>query len=141
MKIKLKNISNSHSTIENENGNFISIDNKSVKNPKGVSPMELLLMGVAGCSSIDIISILKKQKQKFKELTIEVSGEREKGELPSLFKKIHADVKFIGDIDYDKACRACKLSFTKYCSVSKTLEATAKITYSVYINEKKVLVK
>ena len=109
--------------------------------PKGVSPMELLLMGVAGCSSIDIISILKKQKQKFKELTIEVSGEREKGELPSLFKKIHADVKFVGDIDYNKAFRACKLSFTKYCSVSKTLEATAKITYSVYINEKKVLVK
>ena len=59
MKIKLKNISNSYSIIENENGNFISIDNKSVKNPKGVSPMELLLMGVAGCSSIDIISILK----------------------------------------------------------------------------------
>ena len=141
MKVKLKNISNSHSTIENENGNFISIDNKSVKNPRGVSPMELLLMGVAGCSSIDIISILKKQKQKFKELTIEVSGEREKGELPSLFNKIHADVKFIGDIDYNKASRACKLSFTKYCSVSKTLEATAKITYSVYINEKKVLVK
>ena len=141
MKIKLKNISNSYSIIENENGNFISIDNKSVKNPKGVSPMELLLMGVAGCSSIDIISILKKQKQKFKELTIEVSGEREKGELPSLFKKIHADVKFVGDIDYNKASRACKLSFTKYCSVSKTLEATAKITYSVYINDKKVWVK
>ena len=141
MKIKLKNISNSYSTIENENGNFISIDNKSVKNPKGVSPMELLLMGVAGCSSIDIISILKKQKQKFKDLTIEVSGEREKGELPSLFKKIHADVKFVGDIDSNKAFRACKLSFTKYCSVSKTLEATAKITYSVYINDKKVLVK
>ena len=141
MKIKLKNISNSYSIIENENGNFISIDNKSVKNPKGVSPMELLLMGVAGCSSIDIISILKKQKQKFKELTIEVSGEREKGELPSLFKKIHADVKFVEVIDYNKAFRACKLSFTKYCSVSKTLEATAKITYSVYINDKKVLVK
>ena len=56
MKIKLKNISGSHSTIENETGNSISIDNKSVDNPKGVS-VELLLMGVAGCSSIDIISI------------------------------------------------------------------------------------
>ena len=141
MKIKLINKSGYHSKIENQNGNYIDIDNKSNIDPKGVSPMELLLMGVAGCSSIDIISILKKQKQKFKELTIEVSGEREKGELPSLFKKIHADVKFVGDIDYNKASRACKLSFTKYCSVSKTLEATAKITYSVYINEKKVLVK
>jgi len=64
MKIKLKNISESHSTIENETGNSISIDNKSVENPKGVSPMELLLMGVAGCSSIDIVSILK-NKNKF----------------------------------------------------------------------------
>tara|TARA_B100001063_G_C16582700_1_gene461571 strand:+ start:330 stop:752 length:423 start_codon:yes stop_codon:yes gene_type:complete len=139
MRIKLKNISNSHSIIKNETGNSISIDNKSVESPKGVSPMELLLMGVAGCSSIDIISILNKQKQSFDDLTIEVKGEREKVDLPALFKKIHADVKFIGNIDNNKAFRACKLSFTKYCSVSKTLEATAEITFSVYVNEKKVL--
>ena len=74
MKIKLKNISGSHSIIENETGNSISIDNKSVENPKGVSPMELLLMGVAGCSSIDIISILNKQKQNFEDLIIDVEG-------------------------------------------------------------------
>ena len=139
MKIKLKNISGSHSIIENETGNSISIDNKSVENPKGVSPMELLLMGVAGCSSIDIISILKKQKQNFKDLIIDVEGDREKGELPALFKKIHANVRFIGNCDPQKAFRACELSFTKYCSVSKTLEATADITFSVYINNKKVL--
>ena len=101
--------------------------------------MELLLMGVAGCSSIDIISILKKQKQKFEKLTIEVEGIREKGELPSLFQKIHSKIKFDGKIDKKKAFRACELSFTKYCSVSKTLEATADITFSVYINNKKVL--
>ncbi|MBL6591830.1 MAG: OsmC family protein [Flavobacteriaceae bacterium] len=139
MKIKLKNISGSHSIIENETGNSISIDNKSVENPKGVSPMELLLMGVAGCSSIDIISILKKQKQNFEDLIIDVVGDRENGELPALFKKIHADVRFIGNLDPQKAFRACELSFTKYCSVSKTLEATADITFSVYINNKKVL--
>ena len=107
MKIKLKNISGSHSTIENETGNSISIDNKSVENPKGVSPMELLLMGVAGCSSIDIISILKKQKQNFEDLIIDVVGDRENGELPALFKKIHADVRFIGNLDPQKAFRAC----------------------------------
>ena len=139
MKIKLKNISGSHSIIENETGNSISIDNKSVENPKGVSPMELLLMGVAGCSSIDIISILKKQKQNFEVLIIDVVGDRENGELPALFKKIHADVRFIGNLDPQKAFRACELSFTKYCSVSKTLEATADITFSVYINNQKVL--
>ena len=139
MKIKLKNISGSHSIIENETGNSISIDNKSVENPKGVSPMELLLMGVAGCSSIDIISILKKQKQNFEVLIIDVVGDRENGELPALFKKIHVDVRFIGNLDPQKAFRACELSFTKYCSVSKTLEATADITFSVYINNQKVL--
>ena len=138
MKIKLKNISGSHSTIENETGNSISIDNKSVEKPKGVSPMELLLMGVAGCSSIDIISILKKQIQNFENLVIDVNGDREKGELPALFKKIHADVRFIGNLDPQKAFRACELSFTKYCSVSKTLEATAEISFSVYVNGEKV---
>ena len=138
MKIKLKNISGSHSIIENETGNSISIDNKSVENPKGVSPMELLLMGVAGCSSIDIISILKKQKQNFKDLIIDVEGDREKGELPALFKKIHADVRLIGNLDPQKAFRACELSFKKYCSVSKTLEATAEISFSVYVNGEKV---
>ena len=51
MKIKLIHKSGYHSKIENQNGNSIEIDNKSDLSPKGVSPMELLLMGVAGCSS------------------------------------------------------------------------------------------
>lgn len=136
MKIKLKNISGSHSTIENETGNSISIDNKSVEKPKGVSPMELLLMGVAGCSSIDIISILKKQKQNFDNLYIEVEGKREGKELPSLFTEIHTKVFIEGNVDSKKAYKASELSFTKYCSVSKTLEASAKVTFSVYVNNK-----
>ena len=139
MKIKLQHIHDTHSRLETAIGNSILIDDKTSQNPKGVSPMELLLMGVAGCSSIDIISILKKQKQKFEKLTIEVEGIREKGELPALFQKIHSKIKFDGKIDEKKAFRACELSFTKYCSVSKTLEATADITFSVYINNKKVL--
>ena len=136
MKIKLIHKSGYHSKIENQNGNSIEIDNKSDLIPKGVSPMELLLMGVAGCSSIDIISILKKQKQDFKNLYIEVEGKREGKELPSLFKEIHADVYIEGNVDLTKAYKASELSFTKYCSVSKTLEATADITFSVYVNNK-----
>ena len=136
MKIKLTHKSEYHSKIENQNGNSIEIDNKSDLNPKGVSPMELLLMGVAGCSSIDIISILKKQKQEFRNLYIEVEGKREGKELPSLFKKIHAKVFIEGNVDSKKAYKASELSFTKYCSVSKTLESTADITFSVYVNNK-----
>ena len=136
MKIKLTHKSEYHSKIENQNGNSIEIDNKSDLNPKGVSPMELLLMGVAGCSSIDIISILKKQKQEFNNLYIEVEGKREGEELPSLFKKIHANVFIEGNVDSKKAYKASELSFTKYCSVSKTLESSADITFSVYVNNK-----
>ena len=136
MKIKLTHKSEYHSKIENQNGNSIEIDNKSDLNPKGVSPMELLLMGVAGCSSIDIISILKKQKQEFRNLYIEVEGKREGKELPSLFKKIHAKVFIEGKVDSKKVYRASELSFTKYCSVSKTLESSADITFSVYVNNK-----
>ena len=134
MKIKLTNISGYHSKVINEHGNSIKVDNKSIENPQGVSPMELLLMGVAGCSSIDIISILKKQKQHYKDLTIEVEGEREKVELANLFKRIHAKVKFTGDVDPKKAYKACELSFTKYCSVSKMLEGKAEISFSAYVN-------
>ena len=136
MKIKLIHKSDYHSKIENQNGNSIDIDNKSDISPKGVSPMELPLMGVAGCSSIDIISILKKQKQKFSNLFIEVEGKREGNELPSLFKEIHAKVYIEGDVNSKKAYKASELSFTKYCSVSKTLEATANISFSVYVNNK-----
>ena len=135
MKIKLTNISGYHSKVINEDGNSIKVDNKSIDNPQGVSPMELLLMGVAGCSSIDIISILKKQKQHFKDLTIEVEGDREKFEQANLFRKIHAKVKFTGDVDPKKAHKACELSFTKYCSVSKMLEGKAEISFSTYVNE------
>ena len=135
MKIKLKNISGSHSTIENETGNSISIDNKSVDNPKGVSPMELLLMGVAGCSSIDIISILNKQKVVFDSLEIDVDGDRVDKPAPSLFTKVHATVRVSGKVNPEKIYRAAELSFTKYCSVSLTLAATADISFSIIVND------
>ena len=141
MKVSLNRVNQDYLfEVHNDNGHKVLLDNKSKKEGKveGVSPMELLLMGVAGCSSIDIISILNKQKQSFEDLIIDVEGDRENGELPALFKKIHADVRFIGNLDPQKAFRACELSFTKYCSVSKTLEATAEISFSVYVNGEKV---
>ena len=125
--------------LTNKNGHQVFLDRKYSPdyNVKGVSPMELLLMGVAGCSSIDIISILKKQKQYYKDLTIEVEGQREKVDLANLFKKIHAEVKFTGNVDPKKAFKACELSFTKYCSVSKMLEDKARISFSVFVNGEK----
>ena len=70
MKIKLTNISGYHSSVVNEDGNSIKIDNKSIENPQGVSPMELLLMGVAGCSSIVDYSIRHSIVDEFIRVTI-----------------------------------------------------------------------
>ena len=135
MNVKLKHKAGYHATIENDRGHQVAIDNKAVDNPQGASPMELLLMGVAGCSSIDIISILNKQKVPFDSLEIDVEGDRDDKPAPSLFTKIHATVRVSGSVKAEKIYRAAHLSFTKYCSVSLTLAATAKISFSVIVND------
>ena len=135
MNVKLTHQSGYLATIENDNGYQIAIDNKSVENPKGASPMELMLMGVAGCSSIDIISILNKQKVVVDSLKIDVNGDRIDKPAPSLFTKVHATVRVNGDVKPEKIYRAAELSFTKYCSVSLTLAATAEISFSVIVND------
>lgn len=103
---------------------------------KGVRPTELLLMGVAGCSGIDILSILEKQKQVVEDFQAEVEGDKEKVGTYSEFKKIRVHYRFQGQVDPDKAKRAIELSLEKYCSVSKMLEKTAEISYTYSVNGK-----
>ena len=122
--------------VTNDNGHKVLLDNISKKEGKveGVSPMELLLMALAGCSSIDIIAILNKQKINPKDVKIDVEGDRIPGLVPSLFNKIKVNVRLEGEIPPDKAKRAVSLSFEKYCSVAKTLEYSTPIKYSVFLN-------
>jgi putative redox protein len=106
---------------------------------KGVRPMQALLMSIGGCSAIDIILILKKQKQEIKDFRIEIDGEREKGKEPALWQQAHIVYHLDGAIDPEKAKRACQLSMEKYCSVSKTLEvAGCKVTWELVLNNVKV---
>ena len=139
MKINLKRLDQDFNfEASNENGNTISIDASPDigGNNKGMRPMQLLLAALGGCAAIDVILILKKQKQEIESFDIEVDGERIKneGEEVSLYRTI--DVHFIlkGKIDLLKAERAVKLSMEKYCSVTKTLEPTAKINHRVTVN-------
>lgn len=105
---------------------------------KGVRPMQMLLMALGGCSGIDIALILKKQKQVADTFEMEIDGEREQGVEPSLYQNIHVRFKFTGKLDHEKTVRAVDLSMEKYCSVSKTLEKSATITWSVEINNQLV---
>lgn len=100
----------------------------------GVRPMQMLLMGLGGCSGIDIVSILKKQRQKATGFSMTIDGEREAGKEPSLWKAVHIVFDLKGEIDADKAKKACELSMDKYCSVAATLKAAhCTITWEVKV--------
>ena len=102
----------------------------------GARPMELVLMALGSCSSIDIISILRKQKQEIDDLDIELEAKRRENEIPAIFEKIHIAFKLRGNLDEEKVKRAVELSVEKYCSVYEMLKQVAKITYSYEINER-----
>lgn len=134
-------------TLERKNDNYlfeakgdsgvsVLIDSKTDEASKGSSPMELLLMGVGGCSAIDVVSILKKQRQKITSYKMEVEGKRKEVRDAKPFESIHVSIHLEGEIDEAKAVRAAALSFEKYCSVSITMEASVKITYSITLNGK-----
>lgn len=137
MKITIKRTDDDFAMeAKNEDGNIITMDgppNLGGHN-SGFRPTQLLLAAVGGCSAIDVVMILKKQKQRIDSFEIEVDGEKEAVEEYSLFRNIVIHFKLKGEIELEKAERAVQLSIDKYCSVSKTLEPTAKITYKVSVN-------
>jgi putative redox protein len=143
MKITLNRLDDAFQfEAKNETGNTVLFDigPKSGGHGNGVSPMQTLLMAMGGCSAIDIIMILQKQKQEITGFKIEIDGEREKGKEPSLWQTAHAIFYLEGKIDPEKAQRAVQLSLEKYCSVSKTLEkAGAAITWDTFVNGEKVV--
>lgn len=119
-------------------GVAVHIDSKVNDDVNGASPMELLLMAVGGCNAIDIISILKKQRQEITAYQIEVEGNRKEVRQAKPFESIHVSIYLEGKIDPAKAERAAQLSFDKYCSVSITLEGAVDVTYTVFVNGEEV---
>lgn len=101
----------------------------------GVRPMQMLLMGLGGCSAIDIVMILKKQRQVIEDFSIKISGQREPGKEPSLWETVKVTFFLKGTIDREKAERACQLSMDKYCSVAATLmKSGTSLTWDVVVN-------
>jgi putative redox protein len=120
-----------------QNGHTVKMDTSPESGGKnyGVRPMQMLLMGLGGCSAIDVISILKKQRQDVKDYKMIINGDREAGVEPSLWKDVDIEFHLYGDIDEDKAKRAVELSLNKYCSVSATLQkGGADIKWEVFIH-------
>lgn len=119
----------------NEEGLTVPIDVKKDAGGegRGQSPKQLVLSGLAGCTGMDVISILEKMRAMPESFRIEVEAEQTE-EHPKIFKKIH--LKFIvkGDVPEDKLGKAIKLSQERYCGVSEMLRKSAKLTYE-YVYE------
>ena len=99
----------------------------------GVRPMELVLMALGSCSALDLVSILKKQRQQLEDVKIDVKGKR-RDEVPNIFTDIHITFYLKGVIDLTKAEKAAELAVKKYCSVHDMLAAGGvNITYSIEV--------
>jgi putative redox protein len=103
---------------------------------KGARPMEMVLLGLGGCSSIDVVMMLNKsQPDQVKDCQVEITAERADS-VPKVFTQIHMHFRVYGtDLNPKKVERAVNLSAEKYCSVSKMLEATVQMTHDFEIVE------
>jgi putative redox protein len=101
----------------------------------GVRPMEMLLLGMGGCTTVDVVSTLKKMRELVNDCRVEISAERA-DEHPKVFTKIHLHFIVEGEnLNEKKIAKAVSLSADKYCSASIMLGKIADITHDFTINE------
>lgn len=136
MKIEINRLNDAfHLEAVNENGNTISMDASPDigGGNNGMRPMQLVLAALGACGTIDIINILKKQRQPLEDIKITITGDRTAGAIPSPFTSAHIHFKLFGKLDKDKVQKAVSLSVEKYCSVAATIEKTTRITHTFEI--------
>ncbi|MDG1875335.1 MAG: OsmC family protein [Mariniblastus sp.] len=135
MKARVKWIDHMSFVGESGSGHSVVMDGSPDHGGRnvGVRPMEMILLGLGGCSAFDVIKILKKTRQRVVDCEVKLEAERSES-VPSVFTKIKLIYVITGtDVSQQQADRAVKLSMEKYCSVTKMLEGTVKIRYEVQI--------
>lgn len=127
-----------HFEAQNSDGLNVQIDGSPLigGEGKGVRPMELLLMSLGGCASIDICRIIGKQRQVLEDYAVEVSGARNEDETKA-FNSINFHFKLKGNLDARKVEQAIQLTISKYCSAILSLDKYIKIDYTYTIYENK----
>jgi putative redox protein len=99
----------------------------------GVRPMEMLLLGLGGCTAFDVVSILRKSRQQMVDCEVELEAERAE-DIPRVFTKIHVHFIVRGkNLDEKKVARAVELSADKYCSASRMLAKAAVISHDLEV--------
>ncbi len=135
MKARIKSIEGVAMMAECGSGHALVLDGPPDHGGRnlGPRPMELLLMGMGGCTQFDVLMILRKARQQVTDCVVEVSAERADQD-PKVFTRIHAHFVVSGrDLDRRRVERAIALSAEKYCSASIMLGALAEITHDFEI--------
>ncbi len=137
MEIKLKRKNDKFNfEATNEGGQIVEIDaNPAIGGEgKGFRPMEMMLVGLGGCSGIDMVNILTKQKEALTDIQIDINATR-RSEEPPIFDVIDINFRLYGELNEQKVQRALNLTFEKYCSVANILSRSAKINFTYTINK------
>lgn len=131
MKARVKWLDNMSFVGESGSGHSVVMDGPPEAGGRnlGVRPMEMLLLGMGGCSAFDVVMILQKQRQPVEDCEVEISAERA-DTTPKVFTKIHMHFIVKGrDLQPAKVERAIKLSAEKYCSASIMMGQVAEVTH------------
>ena len=135
MKCRIKWLDHMSFVGESGSGHSVVMDSAPEAGGRdlGIRPMEMLLLGLGGCTSFDVVSILKKSRQDLVDCEAHVEAERAT-DIPRVFTKIHIHFVVSGrGLDEAKVRRAVELSADKYCSASRMLEKAAEITHDFEI--------
>jgi putative redox protein len=112
-----------------QSGHTVTFD-ATAEHSSGLSPMEAVLTALCACTSVDVVSILEKKRELIAGLTVSANAEQA-SEPPRVFTRVHLTYRIRGKVEKKAAEHAVSLSKNKYCSVSKMLEKSAEISYSI----------
>lgn len=131
MQVRINWIEQRTFEAETESGHRITMDGPPDHGGRNLAarPMEMILVGLGGCSAFDVVEILEKSRQKIQDCHIQIDAERA-DEIPAVFTKIHMHFVISGDgLNENHVKRAVELSIEKYCSVVKMLRPNVEITF------------
>jgi putative redox protein len=117
----------------NKNGHQVSMD-CCESDSKGTSPLETLLMSVAGCSGVDVVDFLHEEDGVIRDFSIEIEGWRDKSQVPAALRGISILYSIQGEVRESKVLRAIKLSLEKYCAAIQSLDNQVNVDFGVTLN-------
>ena len=122
-------------------GHRVNMDAKApIGAGSGLTPKELVALGIAGCTAMDVVSLLRKYHQPLQKFEIITNVTATQGVHPAVFKEVELVYQLEGQLDSAKVIEAVQLSQTKYCGVSAMISKSAPIHYRIEVNGKQIAV-